>query len=330
MARRNLFQNIKDADGQKVDRAATSGYAARGASRNILASIGELAEKAARADLVLEGEAIVEIDPTLIDQSFVQDRMEDEAAFRELVDAIEQRGQDSPVLVRPHPTTPNRYQTVFGFRRVRAARDLGRKVKAIVRAVSDNEHVIAQGQENSARENLSFIERALFAQRLLDSGYDRQTIQTALTIDASMLTRMLSVSSRVPEEVAVAIGPSRTVGRDRWLEFAQLVESPEARRAAVELIRLPELASLASDVRFERLHSELKSRARQRRGASAKSKTEKWQTPDMAVAADFTDTGRSLSVAFKSKNGRQFGRFVMENLDRLYDEFKQRNEQGEG
>ena len=43
---------------------------------------------------------------------------------------------------------------------------LSRKVRAVVKEMKDREHVIAQGQENSARANLSFIEKALFAARI--------------------------------------------------------------------------------------------------------------------------------------------------------------------
>lgn len=67
--------------------------------------------------------------------------------FKELLEAIKERGQDSPVLVRPHPKLDGRYQIVFGLRRVRVARELGRKVRAVVKALDDKTHVIAQGQE---------------------------------------------------------------------------------------------------------------------------------------------------------------------------------------
>jgi ParB family chromosome partitioning protein len=295
----------------------------------MLASIGELAERAARADQMVEGAAVVEIDPELIDSSFVADRMEDDAAVEELVEAIRGRGQDSPILVRPHPANEGRYQIVFGHRRVRAARQLGRKVKAVIRTITNDEHVIAQGQENSARENLSFIERALFAQRLLDQGYDRPTIQAALSVDAPMLTRMLSVSGRVPELLAVAIGPSKSIGRDRWLEFAQLVEAPDGHSLATALIEEPGFGDLSSEQRFERVFGEVKSKSRRRRGTAAKPIKEKWLAEDQRATAEFVDTGRAFSVAFKAKDSVQFGRFIAENLERLYGEFKQLNRERE-
>lgn len=143
MARRDIFRAIKEADTSQADRAAAPGYAARGASKNMLASINELAAKAAQAEQAIEGEIVQEIDPDRIEDSFVSDRLtQDDAAFDELVNGIRERGQDTPILVRPHPNDKERYQAVFGHRRLRAARQLGRKVKAVVRNVTDRKSVV--------------------------------------------------------------------------------------------------------------------------------------------------------------------------------------------
>ena len=322
MARRDIFRAIKEADTSQSDRAAAPGYASRGASKNMLASINELAAKAAQAELSIDGEVIQELDPEHIDDSFVSDRLtQDDAAFDELVNGIRERGQDTPILVRPHPNDKERYQTVFGHRRVRAARQLGRKVKAVVRSVSDEEHVIAQGQENSARENLTFIERALFAQRLIGRGHDRGTVQTALSVDAPMLTRMLSVSGRVEEEVLLLIGPAKSIGRDRWLEFAQLYEKLSNRSAIASVVQAADFATATSEARCERLLNELKTVDKPRRASADKPAKSKWQPADKALTAELVDAGKAFSVAFKSKDSARFGRFLAERLDALYGEF---------
>lgn len=331
MARRDIFRNIKGPEGERADegRPMTPKYAVQGASRNMLSSIQELAERAAHAQQVPEGEAIVELDTRLLDKSFVSDRMDEEAGFLELVDAIRAQGQDSPILVRPNASSPGRYQIVFGHRRVRAAEALGIKVKAIVRSLSDVDHVIAQGQENSARENLSFIERALFAQRLINQNYDRSTVQSALSLDAPMLTRLLSVTGRVPEELLLAVGPAPTIGRDRWIEFAQAVEHPAARAAAFKFADSEEFGALTSDARFERLLLNAKQLARKRVTAQKPVKGS-WQIENKQIAADFVDSGRSFSLSFRSKEGPDFGRFLAQNLTRLYAEFKATSNEGKG
>ena len=249
MARKDVLLGITQAETTKPERTATSGYAARGASRSMLNSIGELAAQAAKAERLLEGETVVDLDPDLIDGSFVSDRMEDSAeAFSELVAAIGERGQDSPILVRPHPTANGRYQIVFGHRRFRAAKQLGRPVRAVVKELDDKDHVVAQGQENSARENLSFIERAVFAQKLTELGHSRETVQSSLSVDAPMLTRMLSVTKRIPDLIIQSIGAAKGVGRDRWLEMTALIENPSNLAGAGEFIATDEFTSATAEL----------------------------------------------------------------------------------
>lgn len=221
-------------------------------------------------------------------------------------------------MVRPHPTAGGRYQIVFGHRRVRAAKELRRPVRAVVKPMSDADHIIAQGQENSARENLSFIERAMFAQRLLELSYEKSIIQAALSIDAPMLTRMLSVASRVPPDIADAIGAAKSVGRNRWIEFAQLIEKPSTLEHARMFVIEPAFSSLESDARFERLLAEIKKASKP---AKRPSNASEWRAEDSSVRAEFKGSGKSYSIALKANDAARFGRFITDNLDRLHHEF---------
>lgn len=319
MARKGIFENITSAANAGSERRVNSAYVAHGASRSMMNSLSELREKATLADQQVPGDTIIELDPEIVDASFVSDRMGvDDDAYQELLQAIRERGQDTPVQVRPHPTSDGRYQIVFGHRRVRAARDLGVKVRAVVKTVSDVDHVIAQGQENSARENLSFIERAMFAQRLIDLSYERSTVQTALAIDAPMLTRMLSVSGRVPADVVNSIGAAKSVGRDRWTDFAQQIERPATLELVRALVNEPRFLSLESDLRFELLSKKIKTSATPSKRRQAASE---WRAGDSSVRAEFKGGGKSFSIALKANDAGRFGRYITENLDRLHQEF---------
>lgn len=327
MARKDVFANITSTANSGNERRATPGYATHGASRSMINSLSELREKVAQAEQKVSGEAIIDLDPELLDSSFVADRMgTDDLAYAELLDGIRERGQDTPIMVRPHPTADGRYQIVFGHRRVRAAKELGRAVRAVVKPMTDADHIIAQGQENSARENLSFIERSMFAQRLLELSYEKSVIQMALSVDAPMLTRMLSVSSRVPADIASAIGAAKSVGRSRWIEFAQLIEKPSTLEYARTFVSEPTFSSLESDARFERLLAEIKKASKPVKRPSSASE---WRAEDSSVRAEFKGSGKSYSIALKANDAGRFGRFIAENLDRLHQEF-QRSTKTEG
>ncbi|RUW60107.1 ParB N-terminal domain-containing protein, partial [Mesorhizobium sp. M4B.F.Ca.ET.049.02.1.2] len=67
------------------------------------------------------GERVVELDPELIDGSFVRDRLDGEvSATDDIVRSIEENGQEVPILVRQHPDLEGRYQVAYGHRRLRA------------------------------------------------------------------------------------------------------------------------------------------------------------------------------------------------------------------
>lgn len=176
----------------------------------------------------LKSRAVVEIDPALIDAGGLTDRLEhDDEDHKRLMASLKEYGQQVPVLVRPHPDNTSRYQIVYGRRRVLALRDLGQPAKAMIRDLDDRELVMAQGQENATRRDLSFIEKCNFALQMQVAGYDRKAICDALNVDKTLISRMLSVAERVPVEVIEIIGAAPSVGRDRWVQFAELYEAAE-------------------------------------------------------------------------------------------------------
>lgn len=171
------------------------------------------------------GTVAIDLDPGTVDPSPFGDRFEeqDPAADATLKQSIAERGQEIPILVREHPTIPGRYQSAYGHRRVRVTRTLGIKVKAYVRVLTDEDLVVAQGIENSGREDLSFIERAAFALTLEDAGFQRSLIQSALSVDRAEVSKLIAVAKAVPADLQKAVGRAPKVGRPRWLALADAV-----------------------------------------------------------------------------------------------------------
>jgi ParB family chromosome partitioning protein len=229
---------------------------AAGAVRAMGLEIGRLTEEARAAEVLRRrmesGAMVAELPPDLVDPSFVSDRLTRTAdpEFRRLVASIRDSGQLVPILVRPHPDAPGRYQIAYGHRRRDAMAELGLPVKAIVRELTDSELVIAQGQENGARRDLSFIERALFAADLQRRGFDRPTLTGALGVHTAEMTRLLAIAASVPEAVVRAIGPAPKAGRLRWRELARDLARPGAAETVRALLDQPSVRALASDRRF--------------------------------------------------------------------------------
>ena len=316
MARKNLLEGLGEVSD---DDTSSTAYPMRGAGKSLVRSLDELAKQ---ADKFLEGEAVVELDPDLIEGSFVKDRLsEDDDEFRELVDAIRTRGQDSPILVRPHGKIDGHYQVVFGHRRVRAAKKIGAKVRAVVKSIDDRTHVIAQGQENSARANLSFIERAMFARALEDLGFDRELIAVSLTANASSVSKMMSVTERIPRAVIEVIGAAPGIGRERWVELSLLVGKAANAKEVREIVFSEEFSALPSDDRFSRLYFALNNSSRPTKKAAVAVSLAKWQPSDRAVQAEIKNSGRVFSLSMKAKNAGRFGEYLSQRLDALYEQF---------
>lgn len=315
MARKNLLDGLADAPSP----GPSAAYPMRGAGKSLVRSLDELAKQ---ADKFLEGEAVVELDPDQIVGSFVKDRLsDDDEEFMALVEAIRSRGQDTPILVRPHPKIDAQYQVVFGHRRVRAARQLGRKVRAVVKSLDDRTHVIAQGQENSARANLSFIERAVFARGLEDLGYDREIIATALAANAASVSKMMSVTERIPSDVINAIGAAPGVGRERWVELSLLVGRSASAEKVTQTLSDEGFAVLSSNDRFTSLYKALNKTARPAKKVDLSTGQTKWQARDKAIQAEIKNSGKAFSLSMKAKNAGRFGEYLSGKLDALYEQF---------
>jgi ParB family transcriptional regulator, chromosome partitioning protein len=276
-------------------------------------------ESRALHDALATGASVVELHTETVDPSIVRDRLPDSgtATFTALMQSIEQHGQEVPILVRPHPTHEGRYQVAFGHRRLKAVASLGRKVRAVVRAMSDIELITAQGIENSQREGLSYIERAIFAAKLEDRGFARSVICNALATDKTELSKLISVARGVPELVVEAIGAAPKAGRRRWLGFTELLQSAGARKAAEKAAKDPDLAAADTDTRFLRVMTAASSP----RSVPAVSN---WKSTGGEVSAKVTRTAKAINVAFDSSADPAFGEFVASKLDQLYTEFQSR------
>jgi len=311
MARKDIFQRVMNPVPPAEQADNPVGYVARSASRSIMQSFEELSKS-----------SIVELDPDLVDASFIADRLEEDGEeFRELVEAIRLRGQDTPILVRPHPEKPGRYQVVFGHRRLRAARELSRRIKAVIKALPDRDHLIAQGQENAARANLSFIERTLFASGILAEGHSGETVRAALGIDETTFSKMRSVAGNIHADIIRAVGSAKNTGRDRWWQLSKLMEEGASRGRAEAIVQTDEFKATDSDRRFAVLFDGLAAAAQRRKARTERHHS--WGAPDKAVRAKISDNGKSFTLAFKARDASRFGAFVSTNLDSLYEAFRQ-------
>ncbi|MBB5577021.1 plasmid partitioning protein RepB [Rhizobium paranaense] len=276
------------------------------------------------------GEFPVDLDPALIDPSPFADRFLDQdiAAVEALKTSIRDHGQEIPVLVRPHPSAPGRYQIAYGHRRVRATSELSIKVKAYVRDLDDNRLVVAQGIENSAREDLTFIERASFALKLEEGGFQRALIQTALSIDRQEVHKLITVARAVPAWLINSIGRAPKIGRPRWQELADLLKIDGTEKKVRKTTEDKSFAHRDTDDRFMAILRASKAADAKKLSASPPRLIAK--SSDGLEIATFALGARRCKIEMNRDRDEAFAKFIMEQLPELYENFRKDNPASEG
>lgn len=278
--------------------------------------------------------AIREVDPNLVDDWGPADRLDEFTAvnfdegddsFEALKSSIKDGGQQVPILVR-RSKLDGRYEVIYGRRRLRACRELGVPVRANIQDLDDATALLAKGLENAARRNLSFYEKARFAEAILEAGHDTSTIRQVLNLSASGLSHLVKVSQNVPSAIGDLVGAAPKSGRPKWTALAELFLAKKLTESIASKIISGATADMNSDDRLEFLLKEATKRgARQAGGASEVS----------PIDGVTIKTGRgSVSMSVKKTGvNAKFAEWLDENLaeiiKRSYAEFTAVNRQDE-
>lgn len=280
----------------------------------------------------LQENAVQEIDCALIDDAGYEDRLGlDSAAQQQLQESLRTYGQQVPVLLRPHPQASGRFEIVYGRRRLMALKELGLPVKAMVRQLDDHALVMAQGQENTARQDLSFIEKASFAAQLKEADYDRQTIAAALSIDLPMLSRLLKVGTAFSLPFLRQIGSAPDIGRDRWLTLVAALTEKTALNRANTFMNRPEFLKLDSNARFEAVLKRALEKPESNKKSNTSVKPRTVRHKDGTALADIRQTSRGITLNIQSRSAGGFDHWFDANAETLLTELHDRwqNERSE-
>jgi len=157
-----------------------------------------------------------EVSVDQIQDSLIRDRIDIEEELESLIESIRENGQQIPILVRiVQGDKP--YEIVVGRRRLAAHRRLGMsRIKAFVAKLDDREAFVAQGIENSARLETSFMERARAAAQAIEVGYNQKDVSDFLSISRTLINFMVRTYETIGEDLVLAIGPARGIGRRKW------------------------------------------------------------------------------------------------------------------
>lgn len=231
---------------------------------------------------------------------------------QDLVESIRTSGQQVPVLLRPATERDGKFEVVYGRRRILACTELGISVKALIRTLDDTEALMAKGLENAGRQDLSFYERARFAQAILEQGHTREHVQQALSISKNTLSQLERVTRLIPDMTGLEIGPAHGAGRPKWMALATAFETKAITEDAVARI----LKGLAVDTGSDqRLQAVLDSMSK--RGPSGSRAIERKPAKGTVVKS----TKSSVTVTVKrAGDSKGFADWIDANIDRLIED----------
>ena len=234
---------------------------------------------------------------------------EDDESFEVLKASIKDGGQQVPVLVR-RSASEGRFEVIYGRRRLRACRELNIKVRANVQDLDDANALLAKGLENAVRRNLSFYEKARFAQAIQHAGHDTTTVRQVLSLTPPGLSHLTKITQNVPNDIGDAIGPAPKSGRPKWTALADLFSSGKlSPRDATKVVNSFGSA-IGSDEKLDALIAEgTKREPRQTNLVQA-------SEPIVGVTITSGKTSLSLSVKTTGKNAA-FGKWLDRHLDQI-------------
>lgn len=158
----------------------------------------------------------------------------DPAELESLAESIRVQGVLQPILVRAHPTNPERFQIVAGERRFRATMQAGlTEIPAILREMDDSDAAVIALVENLQRQDLNAVEEAEGYQRLLvDFGLTHEALGYAVSKSRAHVgntVRLLRLPTPVLRDVRAG---SLTSGHAR-----ALINAPNPEAMAEDVVR---------------------------------------------------------------------------------------------
>jgi ParB family transcriptional regulator, chromosome partitioning protein len=167
-------------------------------------------EQAAAADgglVTVPGAHLARLDPHDILPNAQQPRsVFDPDDLAELVHSVREFGVLQPIVVRPHPDLPGKYELVMGERRLRATKEAGLdSIPAVVKDTANEDMLRDALLENLHRSQLNPLEEASAYQQLLaDFGITQDELASRIGRSRPQISNTIRLL-KLPEPVQVRV-----------------------------------------------------------------------------------------------------------------------------
>jgi len=238
MARKKIGSTLMAAMSGSIEEEEALIEASKSASDERAAQMSNPAVERAKLAIINEGRHATQLlPPNQIRMSPISDRLDPGEDLVDLIESIRSEGQQVPIMVRR--LADGELEVVYGRRRLLACRALKIDVRAAITELTDEEAIIAQGLENNARKDSSFIEKALFVMRILNAGFKAVVVHKATGVNETTISKMRSILNDVPEDLIMHIGPAHGAGRRQWDLLKSYCQSQSTNRVLALIEDIP-------------------------------------------------------------------------------------------
>lgn len=143
---------------------------------------------------------------------------------------------------------------------------------------------------------------------------------SALSVDKSGLSRLISSAVKIPYDIIETIGPAPKAGRDRWIELSTRLDGAVAIEKARKVASGAQFPGLSSDERFSRIFNAV---------APKKPKAVRptiWKSDDGLRVASIREDAKAVTVTIDKTVAADFGAYIVETIPEIYAAFKRRAE----
>jgi ParB family chromosome partitioning protein len=160
---------------------------------------------------------------------------------------------------------------------------------------------------------------------------------SALSVDKTTVSRMISVASQLPDALINAIGSAPGTGRDRWLELCALFQASGQGRSLELLLQDSAFVVAPSDKRFDAVQeflqrpteqSESESKSLPSRGRSSSGQKKYWSSNDGVKVAKITSSDRNFVLTIDRRVAPDFGDYLLGEMARLYEAYSATRTEG--
>ena len=206
----------------------------------------------------------------------------DKQGLAELAESVKANGILAPVLLRPNPKKPGRFELIAGERRVRAAKAAGlTHIPAISGQADDQARVRMQLAENLDREDLDEREVCAAVKALFDREKDIGKVAALVKRSKPWVCKHLGPAMNWPYDAVVLFEEGKCEDLELLGSYAQLVKLAGSYPAPISFPEISAIGKKVSDGKITR--DELReltaaAKKKQREGAGERKAAEQRRT----------------------------------------------------